>query len=188
MIISIILVFSVGWVSSAAFAKLNPKIPDTVYVIGKEEFHSYSELQASTEDKPNNPVILSLFGKQASEKPSPSDWIKDSQIHVYHDKIVIDLDGAEWSEFTDTNSMDPVIDSGANAIEIIPKSPSQINVGDIIAYSSPYSSGTIIHRVIETGIDSKGWYCHVKGDNLPTQDPGKIRFDQVKRVVVAIIY
>jgi uncharacterized protein (UPF0248 family) len=49
-------------------------------------------------------------------------------------------------------------------------------------------SGTIIHRVVKIGQDSEGWYAILKGDNLSQEDPEKVRFDQVQRVVVAIIY
>jgi hypothetical protein len=33
-----------------------------------------------------------------------------------------------------------------------------------------------------------GWYAIMKGDNLSYSDPGKIRFDQVQRVVIGILY
>ena len=84
--------------------------------------------------------------------------------------------------------MDPVIDAGANAIHIIPKSVDEINVGDIVAYNSIYSDGTLIHRIIEKNTDKDGVYFILKGDNSPRQDPGKIRFHQIRRVLVAVIY
>jgi len=124
----------------------------------------------------------------APEQASPADRIKEDQIHVYPNRIVIDLPDAEWASFTDTNSMDPVLDAGANAIELVPKSADQIHVGDIVSYESLYATGTIIHRVVEIGNDTDGWYCRMKGDNLQDMDPGKVRFSQIKRVVVAIIY
>lgn len=122
------------------------------------------------------------------ERSSPSDWINENNIHVYPDRIVIDIDNAKWASFTDTNSMDPVFDSTANAIEIVPSSPDFIQVGDIVAYESSYANGVIIHRVIGKGTDDKGVFFVVKGDNNDSQDPGKIRFEQIKRVLVAVIY
>ena len=86
----------------------------------------------------------------------------------------------------DTNSMDPVLDEDSNAIQIRPTSPSQIQVGDIISYSSPY--GIIIHRIVEVGSDDSGWYARVRGDNNAYSDPEKGRFEQVKSVLVAVIY
>ena len=122
------------------------------------------------------------------ELPSPKDRIREDQIHVYANRIIIDLRDAEWATFTDTNSMDPVIDYGANAIEIIPKNANEIQPGDIVSYRSTYAEGVIIHRVQEIGHDEKGWFAKLKGDNNPSSDPGKIRFNQIERVVVAIIY
>ncbi|MBL7051178.1 hypothetical protein ISS04_03385 [Candidatus Woesearchaeota archaeon] len=127
-------------------------------------------------------------GPSAKERHSPYDHIKESQIKVFNDKVIIDIENPEWATFTDTNSMDPVIDAGANAIEIIPKTEDQIHLGDIISYNSVYADGSIIHRVTNIGQDKQGWYCKVKGDNNNLKDPGKIRFDQIQRVVVAIIY
>ena len=63
------------------------------------------------------PLYYGMLGlTEDTEKVSPSDWIKNDQIHVYDDRVVVDLKGASWAEFTDTNSMDPVIDKGANSI------------------------------------------------------------------------
>ncbi|MBD3248866.1 hypothetical protein GF336_02360 [Candidatus Woesearchaeota archaeon] len=122
------------------------------------------------------------------EQKSPADHIKKEQIHVYEDKIVIDLEGASWGEFTDTNSMDPFIDAGANSFEIKPQSTEDINVGDVISYVPKDRKDIIIHRVIETGEDELGWYAIVKGDNLSRADPGKIRFEQIKGLLVGVIY
>ena len=134
------------------------------------------------------PASLNVFDKFSKEKQSPSDLIKENQIHVYEDRIVIDLKGAIWSRFTDTNSMDPVFDIGSNGIEIIPNSADIINVGDIISYKSEYADGVIIHRVIEKGTDEKGTYFIVKGDNNASADPGKIRFEQIEGILVGILY
>ncbi|MBI4147926.1 hypothetical protein HY490_01415 [Candidatus Woesearchaeota archaeon] len=118
--------------------------------------------------------------------PSPKDRVPEDRIHVFPNQVLIDIRGAQWSKFTDTNSMDPVIDREANALQIVPAAPEEIQAGDIISYESDY--GTIIHRVIETGKDKDGWYARAKGDNNPSADPDKIRFAQIKRVVVGIIY
>ena len=131
---------------------------------------------------------LAMFNEQGSEIASPADRILENQILVTNEKVVINIQGAEWASFTDTNSMDPVIDAGANAIEVMPKSADDIQVGDIVAYESGYAEGTIIHRVVHKSQDEKGIYFVLKGDNNPTSDPGKVRFEQIKSVVVAIIY
>jgi signal peptidase I len=140
----------------------------------------------SSNTAPEKPA--SYYQESTFEKISPSDWIKESQIKVYDNRIIIDLENAEWAKFTDTNSMDPVIDSNANAIEIVPKSYKEIQPGDIVSYEIENVEGIIIHRVVETGFDEKGWFAVTKGDNLENNDPFKIRFSNIKRVVVAIIY
>ena len=134
------------------------------------------------------PASFNVFESFSKERQSPSDIIKENQIHVYKDRIVIDLEGAVWSRFTDTNSMDPLFDAGSNGIEVIPSSAEQIEVGDIISYRSEYADGVIIHRVIEKGEDSEGTYFIVKGDNNASADPGKIRFGQIEGVLVGILY
>lgn len=137
-------------------------------------------------------VVQAANGAQTSritatlERDSPFDRIKEDQILVYPDRVVIDLKNAEWSTFTDTNSMDPVLDAGTNAIQIVPKSPADIHIGDIASYETEY--GIIIHRVVDIGYDENGWYAVFKGDNNALPDPAKVRFEQIKRVVVALIY
>ncbi len=125
-----------------------------------------------------------LLGGQ--ENSSPSDWVKEEQIQVYPQYVVLDIPGTKWAGFTDTNSMDPFIDETANAIEIRPSNPDAIQVGDVISYQTIY--GILIHRVIEKGVDEAGMYYIVKGDNNRFSDPFKVRFDEVQGVVIAVIY
>jgi hypothetical protein len=131
---------------------------------------------------------LSMLHETGNEVASPLNRVSEDQILVTNEKVVLNIKGAEWASFTDTNSMDPVIDAGAHAIEIVPTSEDNVQVGDIVAYKSEYAEGTIIHRVVFKAQDEKGTYFVLKGDNNPINDPGKIRFEQIKRVVVAIIY
>ena len=129
-----------------------------------------------------------FFGNNVGEVASPADRIKESQIHVYENQIVIDLPHASWATFVDTNSMDPMLDIEANSIEIKPESADAVQVGDIISYRSEYVDGVIVHRVIEKGEDSEGVYFIARGDNNSAEDPGKIRFEQIVGVLVAVIY
>jgi signal peptidase I len=149
-----------------------------VFLIALPFFSSFSITEKPTSSNAQNIV----------EKPSPYDWIKEDNIKVYSSKVIIDVPGLQWSKFTDTNSMDPVFDKGANALETEPKNHSDIHVGDIISYSINSFDGIIIHRVIETGFDNNGWYALTKGDNLEKQDPFKVRFNDIQRIVVGIIY
>ena len=135
-------------------------------------------------EMPNAPMMV--IASSSPEVPSPKDRIKPTQIHVYKDEIVIDLENAEWATFPNTNSMDPLFDAGSNAIEIVPRSPQEIQVGDIVSYETEF--GTIIHRIIEVGQDEEGWYAIFQGDNNPIPDPERVRWSQIRRVIVAIIY
>ena len=161
-----ILVFILGWTASSLVASGSAS-PDAESAVG---------------------FISSFFGTDAVERQSPHDWIEESKIHVGQKQVIIEIENAEWAKFTDTNSMDPVIDQGANALQIVPVSTDDIHIGDIISFTSEYASGTIIHRVVEIGSDGDGWYAVTKGDNLAYKDPGKVRFDRIKRVLVAVIY
>lgn len=121
-----------------------------------------------------------------TEVASPSDHIKEEQIKVFDDRIIIDVQGAQWANFADTNSMDPFLDQGSNALQLVPTSPDEIQVGDIVSYKR--GDSRIIHRVVYIGEDEEGTYFILKGDNNPTSDPGRIRFEQIDRVLFAIIY
>jgi hypothetical protein len=119
---------------------------------------------------------------------SPADRVPERAIGVYRDRVVLDVKNVQWATFTDTHSMEPVLAAGANALEIVPQTEDEVHVGDIVSYRSEYAEGFIIHRVVYKGQDEQGTYFVMKGDNLPTSDPGKIRFRQVQRVVIGIIY
>ncbi len=147
----------------------------------------------SPTEVPDNQYANALTGfvtafSGAQERSGPKDRVLESAIAVYGDRVVLDIQQAQWSTFTDTNSMDPVLDQGANAIQIVPQSADEIEIGDIISYEPEGFEGIIIHRVVDKGEDEQGVYFIAKGDNLPTSDPGRIRFEQIKRVVIAIIY
>lgn len=129
---------------------------------------------------------VSTFGNSLFEKPSPGNWVKENQIVIYPDRVVIFVANASMSRYANTNSMLPFFDETANGIEIEPKSPSDINVGDIIAYEQ--GGNLIVHRVVKIGSDEQGWFCIAKGDNSPVQDVMKIRFKDIKYVTIAIIY
>jgi len=122
------------------------------------------------------------------EKPSPSDRIKDSDLEVFNNKIVIDIKNSNWRTFIDSNSMDPFIDEGTTTIEIEPEDEKEIKIGDIIAYNIGGIDYALVHRVVEIGDDEEGIYFLTKGDNYFKNDPYKIRFGQIEGVVVGILY
>jgi hypothetical protein len=116
----------------------------------------------------------------------PADRLSKDQIKVYSDHVRIDIAGARWASFTPTGSMLPVLGSTAHALQVIPRNPEDIKVGDIISF---HADGAIIsHRVIEVGEDETGAYYVTQGDNNPGADPLRVRFEQVDRVVIGILY
>lgn len=168
------MLFTLGWMSSVIYAGIMDSPSPLSTVTGN--------IQSANSD------AQKLSGNNSRDKLSPSNWINNDQVNVFNDEVVLKIKDAKWAVFTDTKSMDPVIDSTSKAIQVVPANESQIHAGDIVAYKSKYENGIVTHRVIETGKDSKGWYAILKGDNNSYPDPEKVRFENIKRVVVAIIY
>lgn len=130
--------------------------------------------------------MVSLAPFDNSTVCSPPDHIRPEQIYIQKDRVVIDLNGTRWAGFADTGSMLPVLSVHANSLEIRPQSTGQIQPCDIISYRSP--DGLIVHRVVETGWDERGWYARTRGDASPVPDPHLVRFQDITGIVVGILY
>lgn len=136
---------------------------------------------------PRSPLQLGeALPTSGAERAGPQDRISEHDILVLDDRVELNIKNAKWATFADTNSMDPVIDKGTNAIQIQPESPEDIAIGDIITYN--HNGRHIIHRVVDTAQDADGHYYTVKGDNNARPDPIKVRYEDIERVLVAIIY
>lgn len=131
---------------------------------------------------------LSAEGVESYSIHSPSDIISESQIQVYDTKVIITIPGAQWASYTNTKSMEPVLNENSHGIEVIPKSIDEIHVGDIIAYETKYNKIPVVHRVVGIKKDSIGTYFVLKGDNNMKADAEKVRFNQIKYKLVAVIY
>lgn len=118
-------------------------------------------------------------------KSAPNDSVKENQIEIYDDRVVINIKGASMSRYAATGSMKPVFDENANGIRIVPKSEDEINIGDIITFKE--GDSLIVHRVIEKGVDGSGTYFITKGDNNTISD-GKIRFKDIKYKTIVMIW
>ncbi|MFH1585761.1 MAG: hypothetical protein ABIB79_03270 [archaeon] len=135
-----------------------------------------------------HPEIVSetFFPESFQEKPrAPSDFISEDEILVYPDKLVLNIENYKISRYAPTKSMVPVLDSGANGIGVKPKSAESLNIGDIITFRD--GEDLIVHRIVDKGTDDEGMYFITKGDNNTITD-GKVRFEQVDTVLVALIY
>mgnify|MGYP001562871945 CR=1 FL=1 len=125
------------------------------------------------------------FSVAGSNLFSPGDFVNDGNIEASKDKITINLKGLVLSRYYNSDSMLPVFGVDSTGIEITPKDEEQIKVGDIITFEK--EGRLIAHRVIDKGADEKGVFFITKGDNNNLDD-GKIRFAQIKGILVGILY
>lgn len=133
-----------------------------------------------------NSSAISVDVAPFEDRPTPFDHVTRQQVEFDGDRFIIYGSDFRWSYFTDTKSMVPTLGASADGIEIVPKDVNDIHVGDIISYTA--GNSTIIHRVVRLGYDEIGWYAITKADNLPKDDPYKIRFRQVQGILVGVIY
>ncbi|MBN2053261.1 signal peptidase I [Candidatus Woesearchaeota archaeon] len=119
---------------------------------------------------------------------NPFRRISKEDIRVYNDRVIIYVNKAFTACFSDSKSMYPFINEEVYALEVPPEDASKLNIGDVIGYDSKTFNTTIIHRIIEIGEDEGGWFAITKGDNNPVLDPDKVRFEDVKGVLVGLIY
>lgn len=124
-----------------------------------------------------------IFGNK--EINSPSDFVNENNIAAYNDRVVIKIENPILTKYHDSGSMESFLSKTANGIEIKPMSESEISVGDVITYEK--NDLLIVHRVIEIGKDEYGTYFITRGDNNNVND-AKVRFSQIKSILVGVIY
>jgi hypothetical protein len=129
--------------------------------------------------------LVTALPVQGTEYPSPADRVELGDIAVSDSGVTVTIPGAVLYAIADTNSMDPAIDKESTVLAIRPASESELIAGDIVIYRS--GPTLIIHRLVETGTDSAGWYAIPKGDSNASDD-GKVRFSQIEAVVIGIFY
>jgi len=98
------------------------------------------------------------------ETIGPKHRISDNQVKVSPNNAIIEVKDLVLARFTKSGSMLPTITSDSLALEIVPISSEEIEVGDVISFLQ--DEKVIIHRVFEVGFDEDGWYAITKGDNL----------------------
>ncbi len=69
----------------------------------------------------------------------PFDRVDQSRIHVFPDRVVIDVEDVTWVEYVDGDSMEPVLGMEANGLEVIPEPERDVHFGDIVAYEPVWS-------------------------------------------------
>lgn len=122
------------------------------------------------------------------QTPTPADRITEGQVRMSDEIVIIKVANATIGKLEATNSMSPVLDSNSSTIMVRPQKAEDLKEGDIIAYESEDATGLVVHRVAKTGRDEEGWFAVTKGDNSRKEDPEKVRFGQVRYVVVGILY
>ncbi|MBI4145418.1 hypothetical protein HY493_04415 [Candidatus Woesearchaeota archaeon] len=161
LIIGIVLAFSLGWLASLAVG--TPSVPVPVE------------------------TAQAVFGP--NDVPGPITSLLASQVHVFNDRVEIDMGDMIPAVFTDTDSMGHTLDQGTIALEQTITDPRQVQVGDIVSYKTPLApDAIIIHRVIEIGNDEEGVFYIFQGDGLSEPDPAKVRFSQLQREVIGLLY
>lgn len=121
--------------------------------------------------------------------PGPADRVKENQIEVTKDNIIIQVPDAEWSSYSPTGSMEPVLSDTANGLYLKPKGPEDIKIGDIIAYDMEGQPRPIVHRVTSIQKDQYGNVQYItKGDSNAVPDPEPVPYDKVLRVLIGILY
>lgn len=115
------------------------------------------------------------------------DRINIDHIKIFDGRIVID-GNYSLSKFKDSNSMLPVLDKGSNGIQVPVYEDTTIYIGDIISFRPAGTNYTIIHRVVDIGVDSKGKYYITKGDNNKKKDPYKVRHQEILRLTIGVIW
>jgi len=135
-------------------------------------------------------VSVAIFANadytENTSKDYPQDRINPDQINVYDNKFSVEgLKNTRFVKLKNAQSMYPVLAEGSHVIETTDFTKDSLKVGDIVSFQN--GDLFIIHRVIEIGNDKNGWYVVTKGDNNSVAD-GKVRFEQLKGVVVAIVY
>lgn len=134
---------------------------------------------------------IEAIGKELNKElqynpPSPSNHIQENQILVYESEVMINQSNVHWASVTPTGSMKNTINEHSNLLEITPTNEEQIGIGDIVSYKT--EDGIIIHRIIKKEKDSKGTYFIVRGDTNWIADSIILRFEDIKGLVIGVIY
>lgn len=142
-------------------------------------------LEYSNNNFPNFKEVPFGTGLVGLSNVAPLDRIPEEDIIVLEDMVILKIAGATLSSYSESGSMRPLFDEGANGIRIVPESEEDVNVGDIISYR--VGDILAVHRVVEKGVDEEGIYFITQGDNNLVNDE-KIRFKDIEFVTIGIIY
>jgi len=130
-------------------------------------------------------AYLNFVGRNG-QIPNSNTIIRENEVYVHEDKVVIYVNSSVKYCYRG-DSMLPTLNSNMQGIVAPVNNPSELSIGNVISYKDRVGD-SVTHRIIDIGIDKEGWWCRAKGDNNPIKDPGKIRFEQIKGITIALIY
>lgn len=131
-------------------------------------------------------IALSFFLGYSIDKSvdyAPSLQINKNQLYEQSFVDFLSMNKLSISDVTGTGSMKPCISRTSIIIYRNDFTEDNLKIGDIV-YDTFHK---VLHRIVKIGQDEKGKYYIVQGDNNEIYD-GKIRFSDIKGVVVGIIY
>jgi len=137
-------------------------------------------------------ILRAIFSKPAGtfDVPSSRDFIPYANISYDSEKEIIqikDIPPNIWlAGVDDTNSMDPVVDAGHTCILTNNFEHKDLTVGDVVVYQ--YYTKKIMHRIVKITKDSEGRIFTLRGDNTGRHDPFILRDQNIKWLLLGIIY
>lgn len=141
--------------------------------------------QPSQEEPPSPPEPAEPSGL---ERLSPTGVFPQSSVVAYTDRAMIKEPGLVLlKNIADTNSMDPVFDTGHTLIAKNEGFHDELKPGDIIVYHAG-SGRYVVHRIIEITTDEHGRLYKLEGDNNNRPDPYLVRDIHIKYLIVGVVY
>ncbi|MDO8628555.1 MAG: hypothetical protein Q7R56_02265 [Nanoarchaeota archaeon] len=127
----------------------------------------------------NPPLRLEHPFPGLPEQASPHQRIRINDLSQTKDHLTINQDNTILVTYTNTNSMDPLLDDNSIGIEI-PYQGQKLGIGDIISYT--YEEQHLVHRI--TAIE--GTTYTMQGDNSNTTHT--IQQKDIKGILIGILY
>ena len=114
----------------------------------------------------------------------PSNWLSEEDIQITDKQVIININDSSIISYSDVRSMEPYVNRDSMSIILQPEMD-ELEIGDVIIFQK--NGELITHRIIEIGTDYSGIYYITQGDNNEVSD-GKIRFEEIRGVVVGVLY
>ena len=135
----------------------------------------------------------SSIGQNENVPVSPCSRVNFGDVITYTNQVNIQSSDIVKGKVAGTGSMLPAISPSATVLYKKTNNVDDLCLGDIVVYDKTQCnpngiSNTTIHRIVSKDIDDIGIYYTVKGDNNKAIDNCKIRLDDIKLVVVGILY